>query len=207
LKEERYSYKLERFPDDGYTSIEIVGHIGIEETEELRKCFSREIGNERPWLLLRLPEVTFISSSGMSALLMAVADSRSYGGDVIFVDIPEKVRKVLEFLDVLDFIRIAENEAEAMEIIKSGLAKVRERAAYLGTLITVDREKDMLYDGIALYEKGDYNKAIEAFESLLTKNPNSEQALKWKIAALERLGRFSEARKLELELESKKKDI
>jgi anti-sigma B factor antagonist len=204
LKEERCNYTLERFPGERYTLIEIDGHIGVEETEGLRECFSREISNERPWLLLNLPNISFISSSGMSALLMAVADARSYGGDVIFVAIPEKVRKVLEFLDVLDFIRIAGTAEEALGIIGKGVAKARERAA-VGTMISVNKEKDLLYDGIALCEKGEYENALEAFEAVLSGNPNDEQALKWKITVLERLGRFSEAR--ELELESKKRGV
>ena len=43
-----------------------------------------------------------VSEREAARLVMAVADARSYGGDVIFVAIPDKVRKVLEFLDVLD---------------------------------------------------------------------------------------------------------
>ncbi|UCE27026.1 MAG: STAS domain-containing protein [Candidatus Coatesbacteria bacterium] len=202
MSEERCDYSLERFPEEGYTVIEIAGHIGVEETEGLRKCFSREISNERPWMLLNLPEISFISSSGMSALLMAVADARSYGGDVIFVAIPEKVRKVLEFLDVLDFIRVVDTSDEAMGIISDGVAKARARAT-AGAMITVDREKDLLYEGINLCENGEYERALKAFETVLAENPNNEQALKWKITVLERLGRFTEARKLELESKMK----
>lgn len=202
MNEERCNYTLGRFPDEGYTIIEVAGHIGVEETEGLRKCFSREISNERPWMLLNLPEISFISSSGMSALLMAVADARSYGGDVIFVAIPEKVRKVLEFLDVLDFIRLTDTSREALSIISKGVAKTRKFAA-VGAMITVDREKDLLYEGITSCEKGEYEGALKTFEAVLAENPNNEQALKWKITVLERLGRFTEARKLELESKMK----
>lgn len=197
MAEERCKYVIKRFPAEGYTVMEISGYIGVGETEGLRKSLSREISNERPWMLMFLPGVTFISSSGMSALLMAVADARSYGGDVVFISMPVKVRKVLEFLDVMDFIRTADDEAEALALVRAvGRSEEGERAA-------VASEENLLYAGIAAYEKGDYERALELFGRLLSERPDDVQALKWKVSTLEKLGRFSEARKLETEIKRK----
>lgn len=194
---------VERLPIECLTRMKLSGQIGLKESEEMRGFFGREISKERPWIYIDMSDVTFISSSGMSALLLAVSEARDSGGDIVFIALPEKIIKIFKFLDVLDYVRFTDNQKAAGDL----------RASLTGTRIEVgadpkiqaDPIRDMLYDGIRKCDENNFEAALEMFEGVLKEQPENVQALKWKIFALEALGRFSEAREMSYQL--RRKDV
>ncbi|MCP4228802.1 MAG: STAS domain-containing protein [bacterium] len=189
---------VERFPAEALTKLKLGGQIGLKESEELRGFFGREISQERPWVYVDMTEVTFISSSGMSALLLAVSEARDSEGEIIFIALPEKIIKIFKFLDVLDYVRYTVSDADAVKMRESltetGIGKKRDPQ------IEADPIRDMLYDGIRMCDENRYEDALDIFESVLSKQSDNVQALKWKIFTLEALGRFSEAREMSYQL-------
>jgi tetratricopeptide (TPR) repeat protein len=145
-----------------------------------------------------MTEVTFISSSGMSALLLAVSEARDSGGDIIFIALPDKITKIFKFLDVLDYVRYTDNEADA-EKMRETLAEA-ETGIKGKPDIKADPARDMLYDGIRMCDENRYEDALDMFERVLSEQPENVQGLKWKIFTLEALGRFSEAREMSYQL-------
>jgi len=134
----------------------------------------------------------------MSALLLAVSEARDSGGDIIFIALPDKIIKIFKFLDVLDYVRFTESDDGASELrISLGGANVKTGN---DPKIQADPIRDMLYDGIRMCDDSSFDKALEMFEGVLKEQPNNVQALKWKIFALEALGRFSEAREMSYQL-------
>ena len=189
---------VERIPARALTTLKLSGQIGLKESEELRGFFARELSQERPWVYINMTGVTFISSSGMSALLLAVSEARDSGGDIIFIALPDKIIKIFKFLDVLDYVRFTESDKGAEELRES--ISGTDKAASGDPAIQADPIRDMLYDGIRMCDEGKFDEALGMFEEVLKEQPENVQALKWKIFTLEALGRFSEAREMSYQL-------
>ncbi len=189
---------VERIPARALTTLKLSGQIGLKESEELRGFFARELSQERPWVYINMTGVTFISSSGMSALLLAVSEARDSGGDIIFIALPDKIIKIFKFLDVLDYVRFTESDKGAEELRES--ISGTDKAASEDPAIQADPIRDMLYDGIRMCDEGKFDEALGMFEEVLKEQPENVQALKWKIFTLEALGRFSEAREMSYQL-------
>jgi len=189
---------VERLPIQALTRLKLSGQIGLKESEELRGFFARELSQERPWVYINMTDVTFISSSGMSALLLAVSEARDSGGDAVFIALPDKIIKIFKFLDVLDYVRFTESDEGAVELRESiSGVKAGDKE---DPVIQADPIRDMLYDGIRMCDESSFDKALEMFEGVLKEQPDNVQALKWIIFTLEALGRFSEAREMSYQL-------
>lgn len=66
-------------------------------------------------LVFDLGGVTFVGSAGIGLFLSFVEEARDAEGDVRFVNVPSGIVSILSLLNVLDFLKQSESEADAIE--------------------------------------------------------------------------------------------
>ncbi len=188
---------VDRNVGGGASMVYVTGRIGIEEANELQRRFDEFFKAGRPWVIMSMSDVDFICSAGMGTLLSAVGEARKGGGELIFTDISAKVRTIFEFLDIWDYITTARDKEGALEMVATGRRMQAHRAAPAMTpSFVADDVKAKLEHGIRVSKAGKLRDALSYFNAVIKADKNNVTALTWKSNVLERLGQFSEARRL-----------
>lgn len=65
------------------------------------------------FLILDCQSLQFLSSAGVGSILGAVDGLRQEGGDIILCGLPDQPRRVLEVLDLLEYLAVSPSLAEA----------------------------------------------------------------------------------------------
>ena len=89
--------------EDGINVFKFSGSLGVEGATGVAGLFQVCIQEGVCKIVVDLQDVNFISSAGMGAFLSVVGELRSRGGDIIFVKMSDKIARVFESLDVLDY--------------------------------------------------------------------------------------------------------
>lgn len=77
---------------------------------EIERC--RGIGSMR--FLVDLERVSFIGSAGIGIFLSLVEELNGEGGGVVFLKVPDAIRRIFEVLNVLEFLDLREDGEEAI---------------------------------------------------------------------------------------------
>jgi anti-anti-sigma factor len=89
--------------EDGINVFKFAGSLGVEGATGVAGLFQVCLQEKAYKVIVDLQDVNFISSAGMGAFLSVVGELRANGGDIIFVKMSEKIARVFESLDVLDY--------------------------------------------------------------------------------------------------------
>lgn len=188
---------VDRNAGGGASMVCVTGRIGIEEANELQRRFDEFFKAGRPWVIMSLTDVDFICSAGMGTLLSAVGEARKGGGELIFTDVSAKVRTIFEFLDIWDYITTAPDKEAALEMVAAGRRmQARREAPVMTPSFVADDLKGKLEQGINVSKAGKLKDALSYFNAVIKADKNNVTALTWKSNVLERLGQFSDARRL-----------
>lgn len=98
--------------------VNLSGKLDFTNAEDVENSIKDLINSGGKNLIINLREVTFISSSGIRVLLISVKLAESLGLKVVYIEIQEKARYLLEILGLQDQIRIAGNFDEAVKMIE-----------------------------------------------------------------------------------------
>lgn len=79
-----------------------------------------QLGAVRVRLVLDLSAVTYISSSGLRALLQARKQAQAAGGDVVLCGMNPRVREVFEMIGFTSLFKVFDRAAEAAEAFDRG---------------------------------------------------------------------------------------
>ncbi len=82
---------------------------------EIERC--RGIGSMR--FLVDLEKVSFIGSAGIGIFLSLVEELNGEGGGVVFLKVPEAIKRIFVVLNVLEFLNLQDDREVATEILLS----------------------------------------------------------------------------------------
>lgn len=172
----------------GITTVELSPYLGVDRAEELGRAFEIALADERPLIVVGMENVSFLCSSAIGKLISAVGKAREKSGAVVFSDIPPKIRTVLGYLDVLDYIDYAGGRREAENKV---LALAESNGA--GVIKDVNAA---LAEAIALNKAGDTEAAARLLKRILELEPENAGALVWYADVKEKTGEVDYAREL-----------
>jgi len=172
----------------GITTVELSPYLGVDRAEELGRAFDRVLADERPLIVVGMENVSFLCSSAIGKLISAVVKAREKNGAVVFSDIPPKIRTVLGYLDVLDYIDYAGGRREAEN-------KVMALAESNGTGVIKDVNA-ALTEAVALNKEGKTEAAAGLLKRILELDPKNAGALVWYADVKEKTGEIDYAREL-----------
>jgi anti-anti-sigma factor len=71
------------------------------------------------YILLDMEKLEFISSAGVGAILGTVESLRNSGGDIVLFSLCDKVRHVLEVLDLTDYLTIRKSLSDSLAMCET----------------------------------------------------------------------------------------
>lgn len=98
--------------------VRCAGELDLASAPEFRKAVDSQLED---WagvngLVLNLGQVSFVDSSGLGAILGRYKRIRQRGGLMVLVDVPEPVRRLLEFSGIFRIIPSRATEEEALTL-------------------------------------------------------------------------------------------
>ncbi len=81
---------------------------------ELEAFLQSELYAQHINLILDLSQVTYLSSSGLRALLRIRRQAQSVGGDLVLAEMAPRVREVFDMIGFTDLFRVYDRSADAL---------------------------------------------------------------------------------------------
>jgi anti-anti-sigma factor len=106
---------LSQKTEEGIHIFKLGGVLGVEGASGLQGLFNACLREKAFKLIIDMSELTFISSAGVGTFLSVVGELRKQGGDLIFVSMPEKIRRVFDSLDMLDYFLVLDSVEDAIK--------------------------------------------------------------------------------------------
>jgi anti-sigma B factor antagonist len=105
------------------TIVDVSGKIALgEESAALRNLVMDLLSEGHHKILLNLAGVHYIDSSGLGALVSAMASVRKVGGEMKLTKLTEKVDDLMEVTRLYTVFDIADDEASAVSSFRRGTA-------------------------------------------------------------------------------------
>ena len=92
------------FRHESHTVVQVVGEIDLATAPQLRSCLDDLIADADGAILLDLADVTYIDSTGVSAVLTADAELNHYGRDLRVVEASVQVRRLFELCGITELV-------------------------------------------------------------------------------------------------------
>jgi stage II sporulation protein AA (anti-sigma F factor antagonist) len=80
---------------------------------EITEVINKAQTDGNRYIILDMSELEFLSSAGVGAILGTVGAARDMGGDIILCGLSQRIRHILEILDLCDYLTIRQSEDEA----------------------------------------------------------------------------------------------
>ncbi len=97
----------------GITCVEVEGRLDAATVPVLEKALQHLLSDAQYHLIVDMKAVSYISSSGLRALLTARRQARSWGGDVYLCQLSARVRETLEMVGFLSVFGVYATREEA----------------------------------------------------------------------------------------------
>jgi anti-sigma B factor antagonist len=101
--------------DGGLTIFHLAGRIDITSANDLKRVLADNVGEGHTRLVLDLSEVSFVDSSGLSALVSGLRVARRAGGDLRLAAPGDQPKAVLGLTSLDQIFSIAPTLAEAVD--------------------------------------------------------------------------------------------
>ena len=106
--------KIEVQQESNSTIINVTGSVDALTASELSRVLTNEISEGHANLVVDLTGVEFMSSAGLRALLGAVKEARSSGGDLRIISTNPGINKVLKMSGFNNIAKVFPSQAEAV---------------------------------------------------------------------------------------------
>lgn len=110
---------LERRSKGPVEVVQLANRLDADNATAVRRELDALLNQGRNRLALRLDQVSFVDSSGLSVFVHAVKMARAAGGDVILVKPTPAVRSVLELTRLSRIFEIWDDESSAVTALAS----------------------------------------------------------------------------------------
>jgi anti-sigma B factor antagonist len=105
---------------DKVTVLDLKGRLVFEEGDAvLRDRINHLVDEGRVNILINLQDVTYVDSCGIGVLVAKFVSLRRKGGDLRFVNLTPRSRRLLEITKLMGIFRIFESEADAIASFSS----------------------------------------------------------------------------------------
>jgi anti-anti-sigma factor len=101
--------------DGGISTVHLSGRIDITSANDLKQVLADHIGDGHARLVVDLQEVSFVDSSGLSALVSGLRVARRAGGDLRLAAPGEQPKAVLGLTSLDQIFSITSTLAEAVD--------------------------------------------------------------------------------------------
>ncbi len=91
----------------------VKGRIDSETAPELDNALSKLLRSNRNKIVLNLQRVDFLSSAGLRAMVKALKDAQSSGGDVRLASVSEPIETVLRTVGMMQMFKMYPSDQEA----------------------------------------------------------------------------------------------
>lgn len=105
--------------DGNMTILELDGEMDLYNASDFKNEINTLFGDSQQGIIIDLENLTYIDSSGISAMLYTFTQSKNRNVGLCFVNIKGSVRKVIELTSLSGFFPIAEDVKSAAERIKA----------------------------------------------------------------------------------------
>ena len=97
------------------TILDLKGRLVFEEGDNvLRSRIDRLVSDGHRNIIVNLQDVTYVDSCGIGVLVAKYVSLRRKGGDLRFVHVTPRSRRLLEITKLMGIFRIFDNEADAI---------------------------------------------------------------------------------------------
>ncbi len=120
LATEFSSRRLEYRPGEFATVLDIHGSIDGMSQDRFREEMGSLLKSGARHLILDCGDVDFINSSGLGTILMIKDELNRLGGTLVLIRMSDRARMVIEMLGFAPVLDVAENEAQALELVARG---------------------------------------------------------------------------------------
>ena len=100
--------------ENNITTVSIKGSVDALTAAEVTKTINNQIADDHVNLVIDLTGLVFMSSAGLRALLGAVKESRSHGGDLRIVSTNLGIDKVLKMSGFHNIAKVFTSHADAL---------------------------------------------------------------------------------------------
>ena len=100
--------------ENNITTVSIKGSVDALTAAEVTKTINNQIADDHVNLVIDLTGLVFMSSAGLRALLGAVKESRSHGGDLRIVSTNLGIDKVLKMSGFHNIAKVFTSQADAL---------------------------------------------------------------------------------------------
>lgn len=105
--------------ESNFTCIDVVGELDASSSVELDTKLQEVIDRGDKKLLINCVGLTYISSAGIGVFTSRLDDIEAENITMVLFDVAENIKSVFEILGVDQFLNLAINKEEAIQIIKN----------------------------------------------------------------------------------------
>lgn len=108
----------QKFLDKTQVHVVVEGRLDAHTSPKLRSALKEIEEKEYIFIYLEMPNVDFMDSSGLAAIISALKTARGHGGDLCLISPSNSVRTVLQYtlldkiVPIVDSIEEAQNQSE-----------------------------------------------------------------------------------------------
>jgi anti-anti-sigma factor len=103
--------------EGGVVRVSPQGRLDNFSVPPFEQVLNEHLDSGRAQLVVDLAEVTYVSSSGLRALLSARRRARSAGGDVVLCNMAPRVREIFEMVGFVSLFNICSSLQEAAKLL------------------------------------------------------------------------------------------
>jgi anti-anti-sigma factor len=109
--------------DDGVVCVGPQGRLDTFNVPAFEMALTEQLDAGHMRIVVDLAEVTYVSSSGLRALLSARRRARSGGGDVVLCNMAPRVREIFEMVGFVSLFNIFASVEEAVDMLQDGVSQ------------------------------------------------------------------------------------
>jgi anti-anti-sigma factor len=73
---------------------------------EMSQMMETSLAEGYKYIIIDMQDMEFLSSAGVGSILGSIEASREVGGDIVLMNVPQKIAHVLEILDLCEYLTI-----------------------------------------------------------------------------------------------------
>ncbi|MCB9227636.1 MAG: STAS domain-containing protein [Chitinophagales bacterium] len=110
--------EISRIIEDKISYISLSGNLlGEKDSNPIIESISKSIENDSNLFVVDVKELQYVNSTGISALISILTKSRNAGGEMILINLPSQLKKILELTKLDKVFPLAEDKETAVKLL------------------------------------------------------------------------------------------
>lgn len=98
--------------------VELNGSVKLENIKMLRESFKKLVDEHKNKIIVDLKDLNYIDSSGLGAMITTKKKVSHNNGDVVFINVHDKIREIISPMGILGFFKVFDTETAAIDYFK-----------------------------------------------------------------------------------------